>query len=188
MDNNAEFTEKTEVPIETLLKDTNLWLQPHSDKTIVGFLHRKNPFNDLPPELEGRAQEFRKIFDHLPEVARIFASIYRKHLQTYNLDPGEIRIYLVGGRLTGRPLTKKSDIDFLCAASNPKKMIEQHEGVFTGHRRFSYRIAKAQDIILDEFSQALKEMDLLNAFHIDWGAQIPECQRINKPLFYLCSN
>jgi len=78
------------------------------------------------PKLQDTVQRFNKIYDKLPEAATMIAERYHQILaeSPLHLNPGEVRVYLVGGRVKDKPLKEDSDIDLVITVSDPSQSME----------------------------------------------------------------
>lgn len=70
-------------------------------------------------EIEQTRNELRKTFEHFPELIESFVSIYLRALSGKGIDVGDIKIFMVGGRVLGRPLKANSDIDLVWVFEKP---------------------------------------------------------------------
>ncbi|MBI3615788.1 MAG: hypothetical protein HY211_04630 [Candidatus Omnitrophica bacterium] len=71
------------------------------------------------PALKEKARNFELIYLRLPEIAKALIAAYRDFARKEKRAIGKIRLYLVGGRLKGKPLELRSDIDFFIASEKP---------------------------------------------------------------------
>jgi hypothetical protein len=150
------------------------------------------------PGLAETRKKFEKIYEKLPEATKKIADSYHSLLSQYHLNPGEIRVYMVGGRVKGKPLSEDSDIDLVFAVKDVSKSAESssvdwilkhsiQEGLVG---RFTYEKDKETELYLKpkyipgSISAACRELGIANEFHVlDFGTKFPE--ELNKPGSYL---
>lgn len=61
---------------------------------------------------------------HLPEIGHLYAKLLRTFCNELQLDPGKIRVYLVGGRVYEKPLMESSDFDLVLTVENPNQGLQ----------------------------------------------------------------
>ena len=134
------------------------------------------------PAGEELRTDFEKVYEQLAETADQIVDMYRATLRKYNLNPGEIRLNMVGGRVKGKPLKEESDIDLIFQTSNRSEDAETLQLT-----RFKNPL-DAQDFRIDlktEILQGIKticlERGIPNLFHVlSFGQSIPEEPRIDS--------
>lgn len=131
-----------------------------------------------PPELQTVKEKFETIYRKLPEAAAQITRIYHDTLTHHKLNPGQIRLYMVGGRIQGKPLREDSDIDLMIAAQYPNQtpealMLDRFEDPMDA---MDFRIGLKQKILKDINEMCKSEsFQIPNEFHVlSFGAKIPE--------------
>lgn len=94
---------------------------PYEGEALSKFLIEKQNVNKYEGELAPISEEFEKIYKKLPEAANRIIEEYKLLCDKWHLEPGRIKLYMVGGRIKGKPLSIDSDIDLLICVENPKK-------------------------------------------------------------------
>lgn len=130
---------------------------------------------EIPPELHSKRAEFETIYEKLPEIVQDLLAAYKEVLTMYKLDPGEVRLYLVGGRVKGKPLKEDSDLDLIFSVSN----VKQSPGAVLLE---GYDVLDSQDYKLMIMKQIMSRLKAIceahgvsNHFHIiDYGTALPE--------------
>lgn len=95
-------------------------IQKTSQKLIETLYNAPNHPDET--DLDGlitARQELEFTFSHFPELIPAFTSLYREELNKLGFDPGEIRLYMVGGRIREKPLRESSDIDIIFTFEKP---------------------------------------------------------------------
>ncbi|MFA6213837.1 MAG: hypothetical protein WC717_01005 [Candidatus Micrarchaeia archaeon] len=75
-----------------------------------------------PENLRGQRETFLSAYVRLPEYARLLAEEYAIMVKAHShcgMDPGRVRLYMVGGRIKGSPLCASSDIDLVFRIGTP---------------------------------------------------------------------
>src|SRR5688572_12450577 len=62
-------------------------------------------------ELSKTKVEFEKVYENLHELGQRIVNGYHKTCKALGRHPGNVRLYMVGGRVQGKPLKTDSDID-----------------------------------------------------------------------------
>lgn len=125
---------------------------------------------------EALRTDFERVYEKLPEVSDRIIGMYRSVLAKYNLDPGEVRLIMVGGRVKGRSLKEGSDIDLVFETSDSK-----HNAETLLFERFAnpldaqdFRIALKEEI-LNGVKRICQEEEIPNLFHIlNYGRSLSE--------------
>ncbi|VVC71930.1 Uncharacterised protein [uncultured archaeon] len=115
-----------------------------------------------------------------------------------NLDPGEIRVYLVGGRVTGKRLREDSDIDVIIAVQDVSKSLGANADSFmkalggNDHMHaWDIKLGLMADLVGEPtvnkpgiVPMFCKELGIANKFHVlEFGD--PFFKELNKPGDYL---
>ncbi len=85
--------------------------------------------SDARPEFAEINTVFSNIYKKLPEFSEIFLKEYGKKAQELKLDPGLKGLYIVGGRVKGKPISDDSDIDIFMVVENPMESIESLKSI-----------------------------------------------------------
>jgi hypothetical protein len=98
-----------------------LFLNP---KDIPNFLLSKLDTDTNANRFPETREKLVYAYKQLPAFSEKAVNAYYHLCAQYNLDPGEIRLYMVGGRVRGTPLKEDSDIDLVFAVENYQQSIE----------------------------------------------------------------
>lgn len=143
-------------------------------------LLNKNPTPGNPQYLK---LEFENIFLKLPELATEILTTYDSILKKYNLNPGNMRLYMVGGRLKGKPLTSESDIDLLIWAEDPTQSADSmFKDLIPDNPQSSDEFRKTlQRSTLEQIKEICHKNKIPNKFHIlNFGTGIKQENNQNK--------
>lgn len=136
---------------------------PLEGPALAAFLKNKLDATSA-PEIRGR---FERTYEKLSEAANAITAEYNDLLKQSGLKPGEIRLYMVGGRLKGKPLKKDSDIDLMFMTENPQAAASalQFQRFENPIDAFDFRILLQQQI-LGRIDITTKELNIPNLFHV----------------------
>ncbi|HSW90251.1 MAG TPA: nucleotidyltransferase domain-containing protein [Patescibacteria group bacterium] len=148
-----------------------------STSSVSHRLISKSRQLDVPPELEGLREEFEAIYSKLSEIAGDFVVEYKNVLRPFDLDPGEVRIYMVGGRVRGTPLKMDSDIDLIIAVSNVRQTPGSSlvdAGKWGPMEAMEYKIILMQRV-REKLAKICASYHVQDQFHIlNYGSEIPK--------------
>ena len=133
-------TEAQEINRETLIGQQIQRIAEENIKTAT-----EQP-NFSPEKLE----QFRIIFNKLGDFGRALVEKYHSQATDAGLNPGKIRLYLVGGRINGTPLREESDLDFVIEIEDPKQGL-QYSNLPTEQK---------MSVFSEMCQEVIKEMDL----------------------------
>lgn len=138
------------------------------------LLARQNATNH-PQKVVATKEEFERIFEKLHSASNAIIRKYRERLGRYNLNPGEIRLYMLGGRVRGAPLEVDSDLDLYFCVERPLQsanalLLNRFEDP-TDALLFRNSL---QEQILKDVSKICEELGIPNKFHIlSFGNKLP---------------
>ena len=69
-------------------------------------------------------KEFTNIYSALPKFAERLLDAYVATASSINLDVKDLGVYMVGGRVKGKPISQDSDIDIFIVTDTPDSSIE----------------------------------------------------------------
>ena len=75
-------------------------------------------------DVQKHRERLEAALPHLPEIGRSYANLLRTFCNELQLNPGKIRVYLVGGRVYGKPLAETSDFDLVLTVENPNQGLQ----------------------------------------------------------------
>ncbi|HYD35610.1 MAG TPA: hypothetical protein VD999_06080 [Vitreimonas sp.] len=134
------------------------------------ILHR----NKDNPELNGLKAEFDKIFANIEQIGRELVDFYVLVHTSYGLNPGKVRLYMVGGRVIGKPLKETSDIDLVFQVEHPT----QSAGTIAPIGLDTHSAMDAAESIrsgLKHVTQQISQrLNIKNHFHINNFGQVME--------------
>jgi len=152
---------------------------------------------DKSEDLKPTREKFKKIYEKLPDVGQKIAESYHDMLHKVGLNPGEIRVYIVGGRVKGKPLKADSDIDIIITVGNVSQSPEAGLKSFASNFKMDiedalyFRDSLKEKLVGNPItkepgimSAICKDLNISNEFHIlNFGSQLPT--QLNKPGDYL---
>ena len=80
--------------------------------------------SDQRPEFAEINAIFSNIYKNLPAFSDRFLEEYARKAKELKLNPGLKGLYIVGGRVKGKPIAYDSDIDIFMVVENPTESIE----------------------------------------------------------------
>ncbi len=75
-------------------------------------------------EVQKHRERLEAALPHLPEIGRDYANLLRAFCDKLQLNPGKIKVYLVGGRVYGKSLVETSDFDLVLTVENPSQGLQ----------------------------------------------------------------
>ncbi|MEM3841360.1 MAG: nucleotidyltransferase domain-containing protein [Candidatus Micrarchaeaceae archaeon] len=142
-------------------------------------------------EADGREEklelnsEFIKIYKKLPQFAEKLISSYKKVSSNLGMPDEVVRVYMVGGRVKGTPISDDSDIDIFIATESARSSIESIESIA---RCKSCGFYKAQIYRLNAISEIkksigeiCKELGIPNKFDVlGYGCSFPKDNQLSS--------
>ena len=107
---------------------------------------------------EETREELRKTFERFPELIDEFISIYQAELKQAGIEPGDIQLFMVGGRVSGKPLKASSDIDLLWGFDKPISPYANKDS----HLDISTWIALRQKVLFEKFTKVCEKFNIPN--------------------------
>lgn len=156
------------------MSETPMVLEASQPKFVQELLCRSRA-RAVGSELETKRAEFENIYCQLPEIGQRLLIEYQKIMAQFGLDPGEVRLYMVGGRVQGKPLSKDSDIDLIFAVEN----VGQSPGASVpdggwGPLEAQDKKSDMCDDIRARLSEICNRLGIPNHFHIlGYGSSLP---------------
>jgi hypothetical protein len=147
-----------------------------TDNPIVQSLLTKSREAEIPEELHIKRDEFEAIYKALPDIAQELVAAYKEILGAYKLNPGEVKLYMVGGRVKGAPLKETSDIDLIFSVQDKN---QAPVGVIPGGNWDTFEGLEYRSIIKQSIQDRLQTIcdrkNVVNRFHIiEYGVQPAE--------------
>lgn len=130
---------------------------------------------EIVEELHSKRSEFEEIYEKLPIISQMLLAAYKEILTAYKLNPGEVRLYMVGGRVKGKPIKEDSDIDLIFCVANKNHspgavMLEGYKPLDSQ----DYKLILMKQI-MNKLRAICEQQDVANHFHIiEYGASLPE--------------
>jgi len=138
-----DFTHVTEVLMAKL----------NADEVGEGLAETKRKFEDL--------------YKKLPEIADQLIKKYRFALRIFELDPGQIKLFMVGGRIKGKPLKADSDIDLIFVVENPSQSAEGSGSITSANYKTQLNILyKISCDVRESLQTICSSHGVKNLFHI----------------------
>jgi hypothetical protein len=81
------------------------------DESYADDMLEHATLDSLREKLSARREKIRFIFEHIEELAGKIADLYVETCSEFALNPKEVNIYVVGGRILQKPLRHSSDVD-----------------------------------------------------------------------------
>ena len=127
------------------------------------------------PRITVTKEKFEFIYMHLLEAASRIVKNYRAICTRNGLDPGKIRLYMVGGRVKGKPLKEDSDIDLLFCVENYRQSPENFQFARFPDAIDAYDFKlHLMNIIRKDMTKICEEMGLPDEFHVlSYGSTMP---------------
>ncbi len=135
---------------------------------------REGPHTSL--NLKKTAEDFEKVYPRLLEFSDHLIQRYQEIANRYRLNPGEIRLYMVGGRVRGTPLKEDSDIDLIFAVENPGSSLGRipFERFSDPLEAWDFKLDRMKELLAD-VSKISNQLGVRNLFHIlSLDVKIPE--------------
>lgn len=158
---------------------------PYEGEKLTQHLINLLNAHPTPEKLIEIKRKFEQIYTQLPEIATHILTEYNQLLHKWDLDPGRVNLYMVGGRVKGKPLKEDSDIDLIIGVENPSQSAE-----VLLFDRFPGDPIAAMDFRLMLKQQLLAKVNAVcaqrvipvpNEFHIlNYGTKVPKAN-INSP-------
>ena len=102
------------------IKDANVHLLELAKQRLLEILDRTSDNAEDDPEAVAMARkELRQTFEKFPLLIPAYSDGLRKALNELQVDVGKLSVYMVGGRVIGKPLSSHSDIDQIFAVEKP---------------------------------------------------------------------
>ncbi len=101
--------------------------QPAPEASVAPATLVQNSINELrrkltettDPTLKDVQLRFDAIYEKLPSLALAMLAAFKEVCQKNGYKPGKIQLWMVGGRVQGKPLKADSDIDLIFAVEHP---------------------------------------------------------------------
>ncbi len=104
-------------------------LPPDTLMVKIGELREKLK-DAVDPSLEDIRTRLDAIYERLPELAPKILDIYKAVCAKNGFKPGRVQLWMIGGRVQGKPLKADSDIDLVFAMERrdlgPAAMVVRH--------------------------------------------------------------
>lgn len=129
---------------------------------------------------EETRKKFEVLFEKLPDFAERLTRDYYQILAGNGRVPGEVRLYMVGGRVKGQPLKDTSDVDLYIAVENPKQGAEKPLfDRFPGDVVSAISETKSlRDEVLRRVAEESANLGIANEFQIlNFGRGFPQNER-----------
>lgn len=128
-----------------------------------------------PENLKEKVREFKEIYKQIENIGSNFIEKYRLLHEKFSLDPGQIQLYLVGGRVKAKPLNKGTDIDLVICVEFPRKSAGNlHDGPWDVETAGYIQLSLKREI-KKALNEVCKSKGLTNHFHIlEYGKSLPE--------------
>lgn len=158
---------------------------PYEGEKLTQHLVNLVNAHPTPEKLTEIKRKFEQIYTQLPEIATHILMEYSELLHKWDLDPGRVDLYMVGGRVKGKPLKEDSDIDLIIGVENPSQSAEVLLfDRFPGDpiAAMDFRLMLKQQI-LAKVNEACVQgvVPVPNEFHIlNYGTTVPKAN-INSP-------
>jgi glutamine synthetase adenylyltransferase len=173
MNESAEELKNTQI-IPAVSEQTADVIKPQRAIENVGKkLLELSKLSDTPPELKPKQAEFEAIYEQLPAIANDLITSYKLVCSKCGLDPGETRLYMVGGRIKGKPLKASSDIDLIFTVEYVRKSpgSSMPDGGWDPMDALDYSLLMQQQIQI-ALKEICKVRGITNHFHIiDYGSK-----------------
>ena len=112
---------------------------------------------DTPMTVAIARAELRRTFEKFPILIPAFVGAFRKAIDSLNLDIGKISVYMVGGRLVGKPLKANSDIDIIFAFDKPDGL--RLKGNSELRRNW---LSARRELVFNIFTQICSDNNIMN--------------------------
>ena|SRR5258708_596677 len=116
-------------------------------------------------ELKEARENFLKIYESLPIIGERLIIEYKKICASLGKDPGEIKLYMVGGRVVGKPLKPDSDIDLIFSVQNHQGSLETVSKSVDPQSALDMRQG-SWDKLRYFLDQTCRDLGVVNLFHI----------------------
>lgn len=157
---------------------------PYPGTSLTNFLLEKQNSNPIEASAETK-KKFEQLYQKLPEFAERITKDYFDIMQKNYRNPGEIRLYMVGGRIKGQPLKDSSDIDLVFAVENERggaerALFDRYPGDASSAN--SERLGLKKEL-MEVIAQESAALQISNEFQtLSFGRIFPENPDPNKML------
>lgn len=103
-------------------------------------------------EIQPHRERLEKAVPSLPEIGKRYAALTRTFCERLHLNPGKMRVYLVGGRVRGKPFTETTDFDLVITVEHVGQGLQVHESD-------SFAQAEAKRKLYPEWKEKTFEID-----------------------------
>lgn len=157
---------------------------PYPGEALTKHLLEKQKSNPIEASDETRVK-FEQLYQKLPEFAERITKDYFEIMKQNYRNPGEVRLYMVGGRVKDQPLKDTSDIDLVFAVETEKQgaesfLFDRYPG--DASSADSERLG-LKTSILQAIAKESASLKIANEFQtLSFGRSIPENPDQNKML------
>ena len=145
--------------LQHLLSETkdNTYQEVPKDETAAG-----ETADSLRAKLPERRERIRSAFSNISEIGSDVIATYKKICAEKELNPGIVRLYIVGGRIYQKPLSHGSDIDVVITVDQPAQGLQPiYDMKNPEPDDLRYRKIEARRIFMKELETVLDKHDLL---------------------------
>ena len=147
------------------------------DSNVSELLRRAN--SDSRSEFVEINSAFSVIYAALPVFSDKFLEEYDKRSKELKLNPGVKGLYMVGGRVQGKPIAHDSDVDLFMVVENPRESIESLKAI-SDRNGFGMDVAHQRRLIAikslkDSINVICNNLGIPNKFDtLSFGSAFPK--------------